>query len=65
MAVINGRTEPEADGKKLAEYLDEKGYSQTRIAVECDGEIVPKSRYADKVIRDGEIIEIVSFVGGG
>ena len=65
MAVINGKNEPEADGRKLSEYLEEKGYSQIRIAVECDGEIVPKSSYADKVIREGEMIEIVSFVGGG
>ena len=29
--------------------------------MECDGEMVQESRYADKVIRDGEIIEIVEF----
>lgn len=65
MAVINGNREPEAVGKILADYLREKGYAMTRIAVECSGEIIPRSRYEEKVIGDGEIIEIVSFVGGG
>lgn len=65
MAVINGKKEPEAVGRVLADYLTEKGYGLTRIAVECSGEIVPKSKYEEKVIQDGEIIEIVSFVGGG
>lgn len=65
MAVINGKREPEAAGRRLADYLTQKGYGLTRIAVECDGEIIPKSQYEEKIIRDGEIIEIVSFVGGG
>ena len=65
MAVINGKKEPGADGRTLSEYLEKNGYHPGRIAVECDGEILPKNRYVEKVIRDGVIIEIVSFVGGG
>ncbi len=65
MVKINGKAAPEADGRSLAEYLKIGGYDAARIAVECDGEIIPRKDYADKVIRDGEIIEIVSFVGGG
>lgn len=65
MIKINGKEAMEAQGRTLAEYLKSKGFNAERIAVECDGNIIPKKDYDSKMIRDGEIIEIVSFVGGG
>jgi len=41
------------------------GLARGKIAVERNLEIVPKSRYADTAIGDGDRIEIVQFVGGG
>lgn len=64
MLIINGE-QVQADGKTLLEYLEENNYGLKRIAVECNGQIVPKQAYADKVLNDGDKIEIVSFVGGG
>jgi len=55
----------DAAGKTLAQYLQTTDYDLTRIAVERNGEIVPKACYADTVLCDGDAIEIVSFVGGG
>ena len=52
-------------GKTLTEYLAMTDYDVKRIATELNGEIVPKSTYADIVLKDGDCIEIVSFVGGG
>ncbi len=49
----------------LAELLTQQGYPTTRIAVEKNGEIVPKSAYETTMIADGDVLEIVSFVGGG
>ena len=45
--------------------LTEKGYDEKKVAVEVSGEIVPKSKYANHVIKDGDSVEIVCFVGGG
>lgn len=64
MLKING-TEVDAAGKTVAEYLASTNYDRTRIAVERNGEIVFKSQYDDVVLCDGDVIEIVSFVGGG
>ena len=50
---------------RLAEYLANQGYETTRLAVERNGEIVPKAQYAQTVLQDGDAIEIVRFVGGG
>lgn len=52
-------------GKTVLEYLNESGYDIKRVAVERNGDILPKSRYESTVLQDGDSIEVVSFVGGG
>lgn len=64
MVKINGERLDIA-GKTLAEYLLTTNYDLKRIAVECNGDIIPKARYGDTVLADGDSVEIVSFVGGG
>ena len=51
--------------KTIAEYLATTNYDMKRIATELNGDIVPKATYAETVLKDGDNIEIVSFVGGG
>lgn len=64
MLKINGQ-DVEASGVTLAQYLADAGYNLVRIAVERNGEIVPKSKYAETVLAEGDCVEIVNFVGGG
>lgn len=64
MVKING-VELDAAGKTLAEYLAGTDYAPGRVAVERNGEIVPKAKYAGTVLADGDSVEIVGFVGGG
>ncbi|MDD6261730.1 MAG: sulfur carrier protein ThiS [Clostridiales bacterium] len=64
MIRINGK-EISAAGKTVAECLSDGGFDKTRVAVELNGNIVPKSRYQDTTLADGDSVEIVSFVGGG
>ncbi len=64
MVKINGE-EKNAVGMTIAEYIATTNYNPARIAVELGEAIVPKAKYADTVIKDGDVIEIVSFVGGG
>ena len=64
MVKINGK-EIHVQDMTLMEYLEEANYPLKRIAVECNGEIIPKTEYEKKVLCDGDKIEIVSFVGGG
>ena len=35
------------------------------LAVERNGEIVPKAAYGETILQDGDVIEVVNFVGGG
>jgi sulfur carrier protein len=47
---------------RLLEALELAG---KRVAVEKNGEIVPRSRYADTRLAEGDALEIVVAVGGG
>ena len=62
---VNGaarRFEPEIDIAALLEQLQLAG---KRVAVERNGEIVPRSRFAQTALADGDRLEIVVAVGGG
>lgn len=65
MIRVNGVEELYLEGKSLQVYLQEKGYRMERIAVERNGDIVPKSSYQSIILKDGDVLEVVSFVGGG
>lgn len=64
MVKING-SNVDAAGKSLVEYLADTNYDPQRIAVERNGDIVPKAQYSEIVLEDGDTVEVVSFVGGG
>ena len=49
----------------MAMLLCENGYNPKRVAVECNGDILPKSEYTVYVPKNEDVIEIVTFVGGG
>jgi len=62
---VNGqvrRVEPGANVARLLEALDLSG---KRVAVERNGEIIPRSRYLATSLEDGDALEIVVAVGGG
>ena len=64
MVRINGE-DLDVGGKSVSEYLNSAGYDLMRVAVELNGDIVPKVPYADMIFKDGDSVEVVSFVGGG
>ncbi|HCB96117.1 MAG TPA: thiamine biosynthesis protein ThiS [Ruminococcus sp.] len=64
MVRINGEN-LDVVGKSVAEYLNSSGYDLMRVAVELNGDIVPKAQYSDTIFKDGDSVEVVSFVGGG
>ncbi len=64
MVKVNGEFKDVA-GKTIGEYLSTTNYDVRRIALELNGDIVPKGDYDNTVLAEGDSIEIVSFVGGG
>ena len=49
----------------FTQLLDELDLAGRRLAVERNGEIVPRSRFAADAIGDGDRVEVVIAVGGG
>lgn len=49
----------------VSAFLESRGYKLTRIAVELNGKILPKSAYSSTTLTEADTMEVVSFVGGG
>ena len=64
MVHINGKNIDVA-GQTLKAYLDGSEYEPGTFVVECNEEIVHKEDYGQLVLKDGDDVEIVQFMGGG
>jgi len=62
---INGEPRQFPDPLTVAGLIEQLGYAGKRIAVERNGEIVPKSQHAATQLVTGDQLEIVVAVGGG
>ncbi|MEM1176832.1 MAG: sulfur carrier protein ThiS [Acidobacteriota bacterium] len=63
--VVNGeRTELESE-LTLAAWLEAKGRDARTVAIELNGDIVPRARFGETTIRHGDRLEVVAFVQGG
>ena len=62
---VNGKASQLPLPQTVSSLLHGLGYAGKRIAVERNGEIVPKSRHAETPLVDGDQFEIVVAVGGG
>ncbi|MCR5613470.1 sulfur carrier protein ThiS [Treponema sp.] len=64
MVTVNGENLDIA-GLSINDWLSKTEYDKSRIVVELNMEIVSKGSYNDVVLKDGDSVEVVSFVGGG
>jgi thiazole synthase len=62
---VNGETRRIASGATVADLVADIGLNPAKVAVERNGEIAPRSTLADVVLGEGDVLEIVHFVGGG
>lgn len=65
MIKVNGEEKPLEGEMLLSDFLGKEGYQKERIAVELNEKIIPKGRYEETMLYDGDVLEVVSFVGGG
>jgi sulfur carrier protein len=63
--IINGEPQQLAEPLTVATLLEARGMAGKRVAVERNGEIVPRGRHAETLLAAGDQIEIVVAVGGG
>lgn len=63
--VLNGEPRSLANPLTVLELLRGEGLGERRVAVEVNGEIVPRSRHGEHALRAGDRVEIVHALGGG
>lgn len=63
--VVNGESREISPSITLQLLLDEFELTGERIAVERNGEIVKKNDYISTILKEGDELEVVRFVGGG
>lgn len=62
---VNGEARSIAPGATLARLIEELALTGKRVAVERNGEIVPRSQHGETQLAAGDKLEIVVAVGGG
>ena len=62
---VNGEKLEFASNPRIADLLGKLALEGKKIAIERNGEIVPRSRFPDTWLADGDRLEIVIAVGGG
>ena len=62
---INGRIRSFGRPLKVSELIMELDMADKRIAIERNGEIIPRSQFDSLALEDGDKLEIVVAVGGG
>lgn len=64
-ATVNGEPVELPDDLTVSGLLQHLGVRAERVAVERNGEVVKKARHAEERVRPDDVLEIVTFVGGG
>ncbi len=65
MVQVNGQASELPQPCSVAALLDQLQTGPVAVAVERNGEVVPKARHAETMLQDGDQLEIVTLVGGG
>jgi len=63
--VVNDEPRELSEGATVADLVAGLGLGPRRIAVELNRAVVPRASYAATVLRDGDAVEVIHFVGGG
>jgi len=61
---FNGTLE-EVEAKSLADLVKEKNINCARVVIEHNLNIIDKDKLADVTLQDNDVIEVLSFIGGG
>lgn len=63
--VLNGQEKLLEAPATIAALLQQMGFSEQRVAVEVNREIVPRSQHGEHLLKDNDRVEVVRAIGGG
>ena len=62
---VNGEARDLRDGVTVDELVGDLGLQARRIAVEINLDVLPRAEYTARSLHEGDVVEIVHFIGGG
>ena len=62
---VNGKDIVLKSTQSISEFLETNNYNINRIVIELNGEIVSKDKYNTVNLKDTDVMEVLTFVGGG
>jgi len=62
---VNGESRDVPHGTTIAELVEQLGLAKSACAVEVNRELAPKASHTQHTLADGDVVEIVTLVGGG
>jgi len=62
---LNGEPRRAPAGSSIADFVELLGFNRAKVAVERNGDIVPRATLGDVLLVEGDVLEVVHFVGGG
>lgn len=62
---VNGKQSPLSAGMTLRQLIESLGMGQQAVAAEVNGKLVRRALHEATVLQAGDVIELVSLVGGG
>lgn len=65
IVTVNAQPRTVPDGTTVAGLIEDAGLAGSACAAEVNGILVPRARHADRLLRAGDRVELVTLVGGG
>ena len=61
----NGETKKISANTTLASFISRMELNPDTVVVECDGTIIKRDEYDTLILQEGNVLELIRFVGGG
>lgn len=62
---LNGESRNVEPGTTVAALIEQLGLPRSQVATERNRAILPRAQYAQTLLEEGDVLEVVTFVGGG
>lgn len=65
IVTVNGSRREVPDAVTVTQLVEHLGMSEGPVAVEINGAVVPRAQHGSRRVGEGDVVEVVHFVGGG
>ncbi len=62
---VNGESQTVPEGATVRTLIEQLGLTEGPVAVEVNRQVVPRAQHATHALAEGDVLEVVHFVGGG